>query len=200
MKTDNYLNLCLEQAAKSPLHFRHGCIIVKGGKVIGQGFNDYRPGYDGGALKTGRLSSASDGRAMLELKQRIKDKSKPGPLTSNNEQGQVSFMPFETLGGGHLANTPLSMHSEMMAVLSTLNVSRTLSSNVLSHEKPGTKPSSRPKRKERLQAYVSSIFETSSSSGKLQVQECGFEAYAYQPNVFVQRQSQQSVFEREENE
>lgn len=44
MKTDNYLTLCLEQAAKSPLHYRHGCIVVRGGKVIGQGYNDYRPG------------------------------------------------------------------------------------------------------------------------------------------------------------
>ena len=44
MKTDNYLSLCLDQAAKSPLHYRHGSIIVRGGKIIGQGFNDYRPG------------------------------------------------------------------------------------------------------------------------------------------------------------
>jgi hypothetical protein len=35
MKTDSYLTLCLEQAAKSALHYRHGCIIVRGGKVIG---------------------------------------------------------------------------------------------------------------------------------------------------------------------
>lgn len=33
MKTDNYLTLCLEQAALSPLRNRHGCIIVRGGKV-----------------------------------------------------------------------------------------------------------------------------------------------------------------------
>jgi hypothetical protein len=48
MKTDRYLNLCLEQAANSTLRHRHGCIVVKGGKVIGQGFNDPRPGFDGG--------------------------------------------------------------------------------------------------------------------------------------------------------
>ena len=51
MKTDHYLNLCLEQAAMSPLRYRHGAIIVRGGKVIGQGYNDYRSGFDGGALK-----------------------------------------------------------------------------------------------------------------------------------------------------
>jgi deoxycytidylate deaminase len=55
MKTDNYLALCLEQAAHSPLHYRHGAIIVRGGKVIGQGFNDYRRGFDGGALRRARL-------------------------------------------------------------------------------------------------------------------------------------------------
>jgi hypothetical protein len=34
MKTDNYLDLCLDQAAKSPLRYRHGA-VVHGGKVIG---------------------------------------------------------------------------------------------------------------------------------------------------------------------
>jgi deoxycytidylate deaminase len=39
MKTDNYITLCLEQAANSPLRYRHSAIIVRGGKVIGQGYN-----------------------------------------------------------------------------------------------------------------------------------------------------------------
>jgi len=200
MKTDNYLSLCLEQAAKSPLHFRHGCIVVRGGKVVGQGFNDYRPGYIGGALKTGRISSANNGPAMVELKQRLKNKGKPEVLNADDLQGKVSFMPFETFGYGRISTAPLSMHSEMMAVLSVLNVSRTLSSTVLSLEKPNSKSSSESKRKERLQAYVSRICETSSSSGKLQVQECGFEACAYQPSVFVERQPQQCEYERGANE
>jgi hypothetical protein len=73
MKTDNYLNLCLEQAAKSPLRYRHGAIIVRGGKVIGQGYNDIRDGFDGGALKTGRLSVRSlDGPAIAQLKKKHK--------------------------------------------------------------------------------------------------------------------------------
>ena len=72
MKTDNYLTLCLEQASKSPLHYRHGCIIVRGGKVIGQGFNDYRPGFNGGALKTGKIAAgAYDGTAVQEMKETV---------------------------------------------------------------------------------------------------------------------------------
>ena len=58
-KSDNYLNLCLEQASLSPLTFRHGSVIVKGGKVIGAGFNDYRPGFNGGTLKTGALNNSN---------------------------------------------------------------------------------------------------------------------------------------------
>lgn len=59
VKSDNYLSLCLEQASLSPLTFRHGSVIVKGGKVIGAGFNDYRPGFNGGTLKTGALNNSS---------------------------------------------------------------------------------------------------------------------------------------------
>jgi deoxycytidylate deaminase len=73
MKSDNYLNLCLEQASLSPLHHRHGCIVVKGGKVIGKGYNDYRPGYDGGALKTGQLPKGS----VTSTNTRLRSKSKP---------------------------------------------------------------------------------------------------------------------------
>jgi len=73
MKTDNYLTLCLEQAAKSPLHYRHGSIIVRGGKVIGQGYNDYRPGFNGGALKHGRIANgAMNGPAIADLKEKLK--------------------------------------------------------------------------------------------------------------------------------
>ncbi|CAO2647868.1 Nn.00g087900.m01.CDS01 [Neocucurbitaria sp. VM-36] len=73
MKTDNYLNLCLEQAAMSPFRYRHGAIVVRGGKVIGQGFNDYRSGFNGGALKTGRLPRSSlKGPATAALKNKHK--------------------------------------------------------------------------------------------------------------------------------
>ena len=53
MRYDRYLNLCLEQAARSPLFYRRGSVTFKGGKVFGQGFNDYRSGYDGGAPEDG---------------------------------------------------------------------------------------------------------------------------------------------------
>ncbi|KAK7544690.1 uncharacterized protein J3D65DRAFT_663925 [Phyllosticta citribraziliensis] len=146
MKSDHYLNLCLQQAALSPMHFRHGCIIVRGGKVIGQGFNDYRPGYDGGALKTGRLASVSlDGPAIANLKRKSKHKDK--------KKSPESFTPFETvsgMGGGHHANTPMSMHSEMMAIHSALSSSSTLAASTVSHQKPCFKLSGSSKRKSRL--------------------------------------------------
>lgn len=73
MKTDNYLNLCLEQAAKSPLRYRCGAIVVRGGKVIGQGYNCYRSGFNVGALKNGRLPLRSLGdSAIAEVKKKHK--------------------------------------------------------------------------------------------------------------------------------
>ena len=58
-RNDSYLSLCLEQAAMSPLHYRHGSVIVRGGKVLGKGFNDYRFGYNGGTLSCYQVNSAS---------------------------------------------------------------------------------------------------------------------------------------------
>lgn len=135
MKRDNYMNLCLEQAAQSPLFHRHGSIVVKGGKVVGQGFNDYRSGYDGGALKTGRLPAAS---FPLDPSKR-KPKSKlPDPPSAS------TFTPFERgSGGGHHANTCFSMHSEMMAINSALAASSTLAASTASYIKPYFKLSSR---------------------------------------------------------
>ncbi|MCJ1394011.1 hypothetical protein MMC18_006888 [Xylographa bjoerkii] len=135
-RTDSYLSLCLEQASKSTLHYRHGCVIVSGGKVIGNGYNHYRPGYNGGALKTGKLAAcgALNSPAILALKQKQKQKQTPkstqcheGAFVENTYEKEPeaastsSFARFEipaldcSGGGGHLANTPLSMHSEMMA-------------------------------------------------------------------------------------
>lgn len=156
MKSDHYLNLCLQQAALSPMHFRHGCIVVRGGKVIGQGFNDYRPGYDGGALKTGRLASSSlDGPAIASLKRTCKHKEK--------KKSTQPFTPFETvdgMGGGHHANTPMSMHSEMMAISSALSSSSTLAASTVSHLQPCFKLSGSSKRKFRLrQGAIKSYVE-----------------------------------------
>ena len=180
-RTDSYLSLCLEQASKSPLHYRHGSIIVHGGKVIGQGYNHYRPGFNGGALKTGQLASSSalNGAAIASLKQkqRQKQKSREGvkePYVKLRERQPVSkstFTLFENPalarsgGGGHLANTPLSMHSEMMAIHSALSFSGTLASQGSARsarwlEKPCFKLPGRGKRQLRLRglkAYVNTV-------------------------------------------
>ncbi|KXS97599.1 hypothetical protein AC578_5745 [Pseudocercospora eumusae] len=164
--TDNYLSACLAEAAKSPLHYRHGAIVVRGGKVIGQGHNDYRPGFNGGALKHGRIAKAGafDGDAIAELKKKLKGKQKLQP-PNQQPQNCSTFTPFETktnVGGGHSVNQPLSMHSEMMAIFSALNASSTLSSSTFSREKPCFKLPRSDKRKARLRrdvllAYVTAV-------------------------------------------
>jgi deoxycytidylate deaminase len=188
MKTDNYLNLCLKQAAKSPLRYRHGAIVVRGGKVIGQGYNDYRTGFDGGALKTGRLPLRSlDGPAIAELKR--KHKLKREPKLEPGEETTKTFTPFEIMaGGGKLANTPLSMHSEMMAIHSALSVTSTVASSAVSSQKPCFKLSGGDKRKARLRrdaikSYVETVCKqallqssTKQGNGKSQVQEWRFES------------------------
>jgi hypothetical protein len=98
-RQDTYLSLCREQAVQSPLHYRHGCIIIRGGKVIGKGYNRYRPGFTGEALKNGAQASTN---ILADMKQRKrKRKSKHVDTTS--------------FGGRKIANNALSMHSEMMA-------------------------------------------------------------------------------------
>ncbi|GAB1739206.1 hypothetical protein NU219Hw_g3956t1 [Hortaea werneckii] len=185
MKTDNYLTQCLEQAAKSPLHYRHGCIIVRGGKIIGQGFNDYRPGFDGGALKHGRIAkSALDGPAIADLKEKLKKQKGKETHRQQHHASTKTFTPFEARGGGQQSNNPLTMHSEMMAIHSALAASSTLSSTAFACEKPCFKLPSGDKRKARLRAevlkrYVNAVCETAAStasagSGKTQVQKCGF--------------------------
>ncbi|KAH9885157.1 hypothetical protein F4778DRAFT_787333 [Xylariomycetidae sp. FL2044] len=145
MKTDYYLNQCLEEAEKSPLVHRHGCIVVKGGKVIGKGFNDYRPGYDGGNLKTGALPT----------KVSTFDTKKQEVVAKKTRDG---FRPFEKTGHKH-AYSPLTMHSEMMAINSALESSSTLAATTLSHFKPPIEPSrdsknKRQQRRDALNAYA----------------------------------------------
>lgn len=143
MKSDFYLNLCLEQAARSPIHFSHGCVVVKGGKVIGQGYNDYRPAYDGASvLKTGVLPKAPCcplGPGRL-----------PDHALADHRGGG---------GGGHHANARLSMHSEMMAINSALKASATLAASTLpslrpTFKLPGDTKRKRALRRGRLAAYV----------------------------------------------
>lgn len=224
-RNDSFLTLCLSQAELSPLHYRHGSIIVRGGKVIGQGFNTYRPGFDGGVLKTGILPTSSlDCPAIQELKQRLKNKpkckAKFKPDDQNqqeNQQDASMFTPFERMGSGHNANTPLSMHSEMMAIRSALSLSSgTLSSQTSAraaayYQKPGFRlPGDSKKRKARAQGLkvyaeavcLSSEVSTSTDQvgdGKCSVQKQGFKPRASQPGGQVQRpQQHQRVLRRGE--
>jgi hypothetical protein len=207
-RNDTFLSLCLAQAELSPLHYRHGSIIVRGGKVIGQGFNCYRPGFDGGALKSGVLPSASlDGPGIAELKQRLKSKPKP-KNKSGHQQDEGTFTPFESMGCGPNPNVNLSMHSEMMAIRSALSLSSgTLSSQTSARaakcfEKPCFKlPGDSKKRKARargLKAYAAAVCaeaKTSSTGtaygGKFSIQKLGFEPGSSQPSFQGERQQVQ---------
>ncbi|KAH8825774.1 hypothetical protein DL96DRAFT_1609822 [Flagelloscypha sp. PMI_526] len=40
-----YLNECLAQASKSPMTFKLGAVLVKGGKVVGKGYNHTNSRY-----------------------------------------------------------------------------------------------------------------------------------------------------------
>lgn len=42
-----YLNVAREQASKSDMHIKHGCCVVRGGKVIGTGYNHTRNQFSG---------------------------------------------------------------------------------------------------------------------------------------------------------
>ena len=213
-RNDTFLTLCLAQAELSPLHYRHGSIIVRGGKVIGQGFNCYRPGFDGGAIKSGTLSSNTLGRpAIIELKRRLKSKL-------DIQQDEGTFTPFESMGCGHNANAPLSMHSEMMAIRSALSLSSgTLSSQSSARsakcfQKPCFKklPGDSKKRKSRakgLVTYAKAVCAEAAGTGtgkayggKFSIQKSGFEPGASQPGQAgkqqqrAQRQGERQPFSR----
>lgn len=198
MKNDHYLNLCLEQAAQSPLFYRHGSIVVKGGKVVGQGFNDYRSGFDGGALKTGQLPTAP-----FPIENRQRTSTPPG------------FTPFERVGGGggHHANVCFSMHSEMMAIHSALASSSTLAASTASHIKPCFKLPGRHAKPGRLlrtggvKSYVESVCleamgsEVQRGTGAAPDHAWRFEAGASGRNdASEQRHQPQSESESEQSE
>jgi hypothetical protein len=127
-------------------------------------------------------------------------KTKPKPQDAFNFSGQDAavtsdFVPFEGMngGGGQQANTPLSMHSEMMAIRSALAQTNTLASTTMSSIKPPFKLLGNSKhrtrlRNERLKAYVEAVCRSAldqqaiqQRGGKPQVQEWHFEATAPQP-------------------
>ncbi|KAH7103762.1 cytidine deaminase-like protein [Auriculariales sp. MPI-PUGE-AT-0066] len=47
-KSNLYLSHCEEAAMKSPMCFTLGAVLVKGGKILGTGYNHHRTQYDGG--------------------------------------------------------------------------------------------------------------------------------------------------------
>lgn len=190
MKSDSYLSLCLEQAALSPLHYRHGCVVVKGGKVIGQGFNDYRPGYNGGSvLKSGVLPKSS---FPLDV---VNKSNKPDPPKS-----KTGFRPVESLmghcGTSHHANPGLSMHSEMMAINSALSSSSTLAASTVSHVKPHFQLSGHTKRKRTLRRQAVSTYaqticletvgqDVQQGTSKAQADEWDFEPSLYRCEILL---------------
>ena len=206
-RNDTYLSLCLEQASLSPLHYRHGCIVVRGGKVIGKGYNDYRSGFNGGAQSTGQMGIAGPTKSGPKPKNQKDPKStlnsndyRHGNLP-NSKRSSKTYVAFESqshavgTGGGTLANTPLSMHSEMMAINSTLSLSSAIACQGTARstqwlEKPCFKVPSRSKRQTRLQhikAYADAIYRhaeeqnsTSERRGGSHVQQSRFEAAASQ--------------------
>ncbi|KAL6718905.1 hypothetical protein ACLMJK_003140 [Lecanora helva] len=88
-RTDSYMSLCLEQALKtSQLKFQHGSIIVRGGKVIGRGHNDFMHGFDGGlTLKDGRSASHKTNRARGKSLTKI-------PLSQHAEVACIENHPY----------------------------------------------------------------------------------------------------------
>lgn len=89
MKNTTYQSLCLEGALKSPLHFRHGAVIILGGEAIGQGHIKYRTGLSTGTSRAGRISS------------KTKDKHERKPHSNSPARFP-----------------PLSVHAEMAAIYS----------------------------------------------------------------------------------
>jgi len=105
------------------VYYRHGCVIVRGGKVNGQGFNDPRPGYNGEEkLKSDRMTSA-DGPAVVVLKRENRKKELED---LGKAERAVAHARDSEFGGGHMANMPLTIHSEMMAIKSALSLSNAL--------------------------------------------------------------------------
>ncbi|KAI4127100.1 MAG: hypothetical protein LQ338_003386 [Usnochroma carphineum] len=136
-RNDTYLSLCLEQASLSPLHYRHGCVVVRGGKVIGKGYNDYNSGYNGGARSTGSLNSALASRSIAFLKNAKPDhppRTKlPEKSSIHNRSAKVKVASNgrNREAGTHrasMATTSFSMHAEMMAIHSALSLSSAIAS------------------------------------------------------------------------
>ncbi|USP73796.1 putative isomerase YbhE [Curvularia clavata] len=155
MKSDTYLDHCLTLAENSRLRNKHGAIIVHGGKVIGEGYNAWRAGFDGGGtVKTGHLSvRSSNGQSATASKSKLKHK------LSDPEQSSKTFTPVGKMVDS-FEDMPLSMHSEMMAVDSALSGSKSLA---VSSRNPRFKTLGNPKQTLQLRQKVQSYVAAASS-------------------------------------
>ncbi len=192
-RNDTYLSLCLEQASLSSLHYRHGCVVVRGGKVIGKGYNDHRPGFNGGAKNTGQLGMNDP---KLKTPQHYRRQ-----LSGNKKKSAAPYVAPEgqdpALGkpGSSLANMPLSIHSEMMALSSALSLSSAITCQGTARstqwlQKPCFRLPSRSKRQSRLRhlkAYADAIYQAAEEQatalerrGGSNLQQSRFEASASQ--------------------
>lgn len=147
MKSDTYLSLCIEQAEMSPLHFRHGAIVVRGGKVIGHGYNDYRPGFDG--VATGKLYTESDHDEKKNNGEHGQYRNKKMVFGKSKAQDQSPSTEADTFSR---SVRPPTMHAEMMAIHSVLKASATLSTTSFSNRSYFKIP--HDKRHEAPYAYV----------------------------------------------
>ena len=165
----------------SPLHYRHGCVIVRGGKVIGQGYNDHRPHFDGGAKRLAS-SSAYNSSAIAAVKQKNKHSNRilnrKGRSSEQNEKQSEIYSFDGDLNGCSTANTPLSMHSEMMAIHSALSLSNTLAPRTSTRltqwlQKPSFKLPGRGKRELHLQTLEAYVNQAISEGAVTYKKECG---------------------------
>ncbi|WFD42265.1 hypothetical protein MPSI1_000906 [Malassezia psittaci] len=101
---DKMRNAATQEALRSPMRYRHGAVVTKGGKILAQGHNHIRTGFSGPLsahetiLLPGRAASASTCCS-------------DAPESSSNARGSYSSSYF-------------SMHAEMHAIYSTLRGAR----------------------------------------------------------------------------
>jgi tRNA(Arg) A34 adenosine deaminase TadA len=71
-----YISLACEQAIKSPVLYKHGCVAVVSGKIIASGYNNYRTYSKDGMIKNSCTCHAEVDVLRKCLKQNIYKKIK----------------------------------------------------------------------------------------------------------------------------
>ena len=108
-----------------------GAIVVRGGRVTGQGFNEarccrFQCDSRARALKTGSIAEEPSKPKRAYESRSIK--TIDGLIDITNGAFHKFHMPFENVGGGDNVNAPLTILSEMMTILSTLSDSAIVTS------------------------------------------------------------------------